>query len=172
VSGDDAPPAVIESTQDEDDAEMRQLVVSEADRRPAQGVEDVVERIGMDRRRQAIPDRRGTDRDPRRFAPGVGGRVVGELEGQQDRRVGTDRIGVGGRVRLPRPAKLRRLGQPVEGLALTRQFHDPNGGWQEVEQCAESGRFADPLIFGGDDDRDACLDEQPQLRSQLGIEHC
>ncbi len=96
--------------------------------------------------------------------------MVGELEGQQDRRVRTDRIGVGGRLRLPRPAQLGRLGEPVEGLVLASQFHDPRGLWQEVEQCAEGGRLADTLILRGDDDRDTSLDQQPELRSQLGIE--
>ena len=116
---------------------MRQLVVGEADRRPSECVEDVVERIGVDGRGQPIPDRCRPDRDPRRLAPGVGGRVVGELEGQQDCRVRADRVGIGRSVDGPGPAKLRRLGKPVEGLALAGQFDDADGGRQEVEQRAE-----------------------------------
>ena len=57
VRGDDPPTAAVDLSQDEDDAEMRQLVVRDPDRRPAEGVEDLVERIGVDRRRETVTDR-------------------------------------------------------------------------------------------------------------------
>ncbi len=85
VGRDDAAPATIDTLQDEHDTEMAQLVVGQPDRAPPQRVEDLVERVGMDRRGQAVPDRRRSDRDPRGLAPGVGRGVVRQLVGEQDR---------------------------------------------------------------------------------------
>ena len=69
VGRDDAATAVVEAAQDEDDPEMRQLVVGQPDRRAAQGVEDVVERVGVDRRGEAVADRRRADGDPGGLRP-------------------------------------------------------------------------------------------------------
>jgi hypothetical protein len=170
MSGHDPPPIVVEAAQDHDDPQMRQLVIGEADRRPPERVEDLVERIGMDRRGQPVADRRRSDRDPRRITPGVSRRVVGQLVDQQDGCVRADRLGVRGRVRRARPAELGGLREPVERLVLPGELHDADVRRQEVEQRAEHRRLADELRLGRHDDRDAGLDEQPELRGELRIE--
>ena len=146
---------------------MRQLVVGEADRRLPERVEDLVERIGVDRRGQSVADRRRADRDPCGLTPGVGRGVVGQLVDQQDGGVGADRVGVRVRVRRSRPAEFGGLRQPVEGLVLAGQLHDADVGRQEVEQRAEHRRLADELRLGRDDDRNTGFDEQPELRREL-----
>ena len=77
VGGDDPTTAIADAPQDQHDAEARQLVVVRADRRTAQLVEDLVERVGVDRRGQVVADRGRPDRDARLRAPGVGRQVVG-----------------------------------------------------------------------------------------------
>ena len=57
VGGHDAAPAAGDGPQDEHDAETRQLVVGEPDRWAAERLEDVVERIGVDRGGQPVADR-------------------------------------------------------------------------------------------------------------------
>ena len=80
VGGDDPATSVARrGRRISDDAEPRQLVVAEADRRAAELVEDLVERVGVDRRGQAVADARGPDRDARLGAPGVRRQVVGQL---------------------------------------------------------------------------------------------
>ena len=149
VGRDHAAPAVVEPAQDEDDAEVRQLVVGQADRRPAEGVEDLVERVGVDRRGQAVADRGGPDRDPGGGAPRVGGQCGRTARGRAGRsssgRIGS-LPGAAGR-RDARPAELRRLRQPVERLVLAGQLDDPARRRQEVEQrrrAASSCRRAAP----------------------------
>ena len=91
VGGDDPAPAVADAAQDEHDAEARQLVVGEAGPAVDAAAEDLVERIGVDRRGQPVADARGPDRDARLGAPGVRRQVVGQLRDQEDRVVGADR---------------------------------------------------------------------------------
>ena len=122
VGGDDPTAAVVEAAQDEDDAEPRQLVVGQAHRGTTERVEDVLERVGLDRRGQAVADRRGPDRDPRVVAPRVRGQVVGQLGDRQGRRVGADgRVETvvrrsGGHPRAPsrvhRPGAASRMSRP------------------------------------------------------------
>ena len=90
VGGHDPSSAAGDGPQDEDDTEARQLVVGEQDRRPPERLEDLVERIGMDRRGQSVPDRRRSDRDARLGAPGVRRQMVGQLRDEQDGRVRPD----------------------------------------------------------------------------------
>ena len=152
---------------------MRQLVVGQADRRPAEHVEDLVERVGVDRRGQAVADRGGPDRDPGGGAPGVGGRVVGQLVGEEDGR----RPGGPGRCRLRRVAATP--GQPSSDACGSQSnvSSSPASSTtrlvrrQEVEERREQRRLADVLRLRRDDDRDAGLDEQPERRGELRIEH-
>ena len=153
-----------------DDAEVRQLVVGQADGRAARGVEDVIERIGVDRRGQAIADGCGADRDLGRLAPGVGRRWSDSSRREQDGVIRADRgrrrgaAGGGRASRARTPAGASRRSRPR--LRARRR----GGRRQEVEERAQERRLADALAVGGDDDRDARLDEEPDRRGQLGIE--
>ena len=116
---DDAATSVVEAAGDQDDAEVRQLVVGQPDRWPPELVEDLVERVGMDRRGQAVADRRGPDRDTGGSTPGIGRGVVGQLVGEQDGRRRADRVaaGCGGSgdrpaSRAPTPAAASRRSRP------------------------------------------------------------
>ena len=91
VGGDDPTPVAGETAQDQDDAQPRQLVVIEIDGRAAQGLEDAVERVGMDRGREPVPDRGGPDGQPGPRAPRVRRQVIRQLRDQQDGVVGADR---------------------------------------------------------------------------------
>ena len=79
MRGRDPPPAAFDPAQDQHDPEMRELVIGQPDRAPAELVEDVVERIGVDGRGKAVADRGGPHRDPRRLAPGVRRQVIRQL---------------------------------------------------------------------------------------------
>ena len=107
VVGRDDPATVLATRRrTSDDAEPRQLVVVEPDRRPAQGVEDLVEGVGVDRRRQAVPDRGGADGEPGLGAPGVRRQVVRQLGDEQDGRRRAGRVGPATR-RSPRVVRRR-----------------------------------------------------------------
>ena len=149
---------------------MRQLVVGEPDGRSAKQLEDLIERVGVDGRGEAVTDRGRPDRDPCRQAPGVGGQMVGELVGEDDRRLGADRFRAGGPTRATGPAELRCLRQPGERLRLAGELDLVDGRRQEVKERAQQCGLAGPLCLGSDDERDARLDEHPELRRQLRIE--
>ncbi len=68
------------------------------------------------------------------------------------------------------PTELRGLRQPVEGLRRALELDRPDARRQEVEERAEERGLADLPGLGGDDDRDAALDKDPQRRRQLRIE--
>ena len=119
---------------------MRQLVVGQRHRGPPQLLEDRVERVGVDRGREAVPDRGGPDRDPGGLAPGVGRQVIRELAGDQQGRVGLDRadpepsVGPG----RARPTELRGLRQPVERLGRPGELHDPVSGGTKSSRAPSS----------------------------------
>ena len=90
-------------------------------------VEDVVERVGVDRRRQAVADRGRPDRDPGGRRPRCRracGRTARGRAGRWSRAGPAGPVG-GGRTRDARPAELGRLWQPVERLALAGQLDQP-----------------------------------------------
>ena len=150
---------------------MRQLVVGEADRRPAERIEDLVERVGVDRRGQSVADRRGADGDPRRLTPGVGRRVIGQLVGQQDRRVGADRVGVAvpGRA-VPGQPSSDACGSQSKVSSSPASSTTRTSGGRKSSSAPSSVDLPTLLRLGRDDDRDAGLDQQPERRRQLGIE--
>ena len=67
--------------------------------------------------------------------------------------------------RAPRPAAASRTSRPAGEL------DDAGGRRQEVEQRHQQRRLADVLASAGDHERDEGLDEQPDRRRELGIEH-
>ena len=147
--------------------EVRQLVVGQPDRRPPELVEDLVKRIGMDRRGQAAqPSQTGPGPHRAGGAPRVGRRVIGQLMGEQDGRRGADRGSRrgGGRSRANRAPTLR---QPVEGLVLAGTS---GGRRQEVESAVRASfcrRVAPPpRRRAGPGPRRGARPSQ-----QLGIEH-
>ena len=181
VRGDDPTNALADGPQDQHDPEPRQLVVADLHRRTAERLEDLLERVGVDRGGQAVADGRGPDRDAGLLAPGVGREVVGELGHEEDGVVGADRRGLGRLV-----AVAVRSGASRRAVAATRapvacgsqsnvsvepcELDRPDAGRQEVQERAEERGLADLPVLGGDDDRDAALDEDPQRRRQLRIE--
>ncbi len=70
----------------------------------------------------------------------------------------------------PGPAEFGCLGQPVEGLLCARELDDACLGPEEREQGVEHRRLPDVLGLGGDDDRNARLDQQPERRRQFRVE--
>ena len=175
VRGDDAPPIAGQPAQDQDQPETRQLVVIEADRWPAQRLEHLVERIGVDGGREPVPDRGGPDGQTGLRTPGVRREVVGQLRDEQDRVVGTDRasrpalVGMAW-LRTARPAELRGLRQPCERLGRAGQLHHARAGLHEVEQRLEQRGLPGAALLGGHDDRDATLDQRPQRRTERRVE--
>ena len=151
-------------------AEVRELVVGHADGPAPERVEHVVERVGVDGRREAVADRGSADRDLGCLAPGVDRQVVGQFRGVEDGRVGAGRVAGGRRGRDPGPAQLGGLWQPGEGLGLAFEADDADRLREEGEERVEEGRLADLAGLGGDDDRDAGLDEEPQRGGQFGVE--
>ena len=103
---------------------------SRPDRRAAQRVEHVVERVGVDRGGQAVADRGGPDRDPRRGAPGVGGQVRPTARRRAGRSSGRTGSARRGRARDAGPAELGGLREPGERLGLAG----------ELDEAAPSGR--------------------------------
>ena len=170
VGGGDPSTAAIQAAQDDDHPEMRQLVVSEAHGWATEGVEDIVERIGVDGRGKAVADRGGAHGDPCRLAPGVGRQVVRQLVGEKDRPLRTDGVAMLGSSRDARPAELRRLRKPGERLRFAGQLDDRDRRRHEGQERAEERRLAHALWSGGHDDRDAGLDQKPELGGELRVE--
>ena len=173
VGGDDPSAAGADAAQDQDDPEMRQLVVVGADRRPAQLLEDLVERVGVDRRGEAVADRGRPDRDPRGRAPGVGRQVVGQLAG---RAVRSSRGGpaAGSRRRAPRvpgQPSSDACGSQPKSSASSRELDERTSGGRKSRSAVEQGGLADAAGPGRDDDGHAPLDEQPERRGELRVEH-
>ena len=160
--------------------EPRQLVVAEADRRSAELLEDLVERVGVDGRGQPVADGDGTDRDPGLGAPGVGRQVVGQLGDRAGRCRRAGSVGVGGRVTRAAiasgacgrpPAELGRLRQPVERLHGAGELDGADAraaGRRGARRGAWSCRR--PGAARRDDERDAAFDQHPERRRQLRIE--
>ena len=96
--------------------------------------------------------------------------MIRQLVDEQDRGLGPDHRAVGGGTRDARPAQLGGLRQPVECLGLTGQLDHPDVGRQEGQERREQGGLAHMLVLGRDDDRDARLEQQPELRGKLGVE--
>ena len=83
-------PAAPGDAHDQHEAQARELVVGQPDVRPAELVEDLFERIGVDRRAEAVADADRPDRDPGLLAPGVDRQMRTELLREQVRRFGPD----------------------------------------------------------------------------------
>ena len=81
------------------------------------------------------------------------------------------RIAGGDRSEVGPPPELRRLGQPAEVLHRARQRLRSNTVGQEVEERAQQRRLPDRATLTGDDDRGPRLDEQPQERREVRVEH-
>src|SRR5215210_1853640 len=162
-----------EGTNDDDDADSRQLVVRQRDRRPMQCVEDLFERVGVDRCREAVPDGDGADRDARGVAPRVRRKVIRKLRRDEDAR---RRVGGGLTWRVPRdnglapPPELARMRKPVERFGDAGKLDAARRRRQEVEQRVEERRLAGPAALGGDDKRHAGFEEEPEEATQLGVE--
>lgn len=143
VMGGHHPPSVAaDPPEDQDDTEVRQLIVGQAHRPPAQLVEDLVERVAMDRRRQAIADRGGPDRQPGGGPPGIDRQVIGELRGDEQRGIRLHDRPDGGGSRDAGPAELGRLGQPLERLRRSGQLLHRRRRRHEIAQRPEEGRLA------------------------------
>ena len=181
VGRDDPATVLIDPAQDDDDAETGQLVVVEPDRGSAQGVEDLVEGVGMDGRRQAVPDRRGADGEPGLGAPGIRGQVVRQLGDEQDGRRRAGRVDPAirrspGVVRRRASADRRASRAPAACGSQSKVSAAPASsiartpGARNVEEGVEERGLARPLPLGGDDDRDPSLDQHPQRRGQLRVE--
>ena len=131
---------------------------------------DVLEPVGVEGRRDAVPQRRRPDQGPRRPAPGVDRQVLGDLGGDEHGGGRRDRDrGLRGRAR-PRPAERLGLRQPGEVLGCPGQVDPARRRGQEVEEGLEQRRLAGPLLEPADDERDTRLDEDPCQGRQLGIE--
>ena len=157
---------------DEDQAEVRELVVGQPD--GPELVVDVLEPVGVDRRADPVADRRGADQGPGGGAPGVERQVGGQLRGHE---IGRCRASPGSPARQPRvrilgrpPAERPGLRQPGEVLVGPRQVDPAHRRGQEVEQGLEDRRLAGALREPGHDQRQAGLEEDPGQRRQLGVE--
>ena len=191
VGGDDPTPAARDGPQDQDDAETGQLVVREQDRRAAERLEDLVERVGVDRGRQPVADRGRPDRDPGLGAPRVGRQVIGQLGDQQHGRLRPDRRS-GGMTGGPTAcAAGTRMGPWTTSVADGRTRRQPSsdacGSQSNVSVAPASstawvpaGRKSSralssvdlpvPWAGRGDHQRDPRLDEEPEGRRQLRVE--
>ena len=160
-------------TDDQDQPEVRELVVRQSDRPAAEERVDVLEPIGMERRPDPVSDRRGADEGSGRQAPCVDRQMLGQLRRDQVRGGGRDRQrgGLESGRSLARPAESLGLGQPGEVLRSAREVDPPGGRRQEIEHGFEERRLAGPLVETGDDDRHPGLDEDPCKGGELGVEH-
>ena len=165
VGRDHAPASVVEPAQDEDDAEMRQLVVGQPDRRPAERVEDLIERVGMDRRGQAVADRRGPDRDPGRRAPGVGGRWSDSSWASRTVVVRADRRRRRLRAGRATPGQPSSDACGSQSKVSSSPASSTTPDWSAAgSRAARSSSVDLPTCCASrrDDDRDPRLDEQPE----------
>ena len=141
VGGDDAaadvPVRPALGTDDEDQPEIRQLVVGQPDRRGAERFVNVLEPVGMDRRPDPVADRRGSRPASGGPAPGVEREVAGQLRGDE-----YADAGVTGRPRARRgrgPASRARPPRaPAELLLGARDVDPPHGRRDEVESASRS----------------------------------
>ena len=128
-------------------------------------VEDVIEGVGVDRRRQAVADARGPDRDPSFGAPGVRRQVVGQLGDEQDGVVGADRRRCSP-VRAAMAARSRR--QPSSGAcgSQSKVSIAPASSTVRVpggrnQQRLEERRLASEPRQGAGHERDTPFDQDP-----------
>ena len=100
-------------------------------------------------------------------SPGVGREVIDSSAASRTV-VWADgaRRGVAVRPRDAGPAEFGRLREPVEGLGHAGEFDDADAGREEIEERAEQGGLAGMPVLGRDDERDAGLDEEPELGRQ------
>lgn len=178
VGGHDTPPrTAARSTigaHDQDEAEVGQLFFGQANRTFPEEIVNVLETVSVNRRRDAIPDRRRPDQRPRRPTPRVDRQVLRHLGGDEV----AGRGGEGNRRGWPRrvgcvvglPTERLCFGQPGKVLGGAPEVDAARGRRQEVEEGLEQRRLPRPLLEPADDDRQARLDEEPGETRQLRVE--